>query len=98
MGLTENWLQLIISLSTLIGMVVAIYKFSRDPDEKAERRLGLMEQMCEIHRNGNKDKFSKIDKNLSLIKENHLKHIEASIEKIKGDIKVIKVLLKQKAD
>lgn len=81
-----QYLSAITSLATLIGIVVIVYKFSNDPDEKASKRISLLEQGCEL-----KHKF--LDENILMIKENHLKHIEADIRELKeGQIKVMTIL------
>lgn len=89
------WSQLMITLATLIGLVVAVYKFSRDPDEDAKNRLNLIEKTCVIRKEVYEKLFNTITRDIALIKENHLRHIELDIGKIKGDVKVIKTLLRQ---
>ena len=74
--------SLTISIATLAGIFLAVYKFSRDPDVKAHEKISLIEQRCAmLHGN--------IDNDISLIKNNHLAHIETDISEIKTQIAVI---------
>lgn len=95
-----QWIQLIISSATLIGLFVAVYKFSRDPDEKMEKKIIAREIICdEKHKRLDeivgemRNKFTSIDKSLTLIKENDIKHIENNIRGIKEtQVKILTIL------
>ena len=79
-------IQLIISVATLVGLVIGFYKYFRDPDVKAQEEIKLIKQGCLL-------RHETIDKNIVLIKENHLKHVEKSISNMQGDIKGILAVL-----
>ena len=93
MSLTEI-LQLIISGLTLGGIFFAVYKGFADPDIKARGRLDVLEASCKLkHIDIDKD-LKKITNNITIIKENHLSHIERDMAEIRGDIKAISAVLK----
>ena len=93
----ETWIQLVISILTLLGIIFAIYKFFRDPDIKAEKKISLLEKGCNLrHEYLNKD-ISNIYKDLSFIKDNHLLHIEEDISKLKGDVVKILTILEERS-
>lgn len=61
-------ISLVLSLATLIGIVIAVYKFSRDPDIKTNEQVCLLKQSLEL-----------IADDVKLIKVNHLAHLEANM-------------------
>jgi len=79
-------ISLVISLATLIGIVIAVYKFSSDPDVKASEDIKLINQRCSmLHGN--------LDGEISLIKNNHLSHIEKDIAELKeNQVKMFTIL------
>ena len=81
--------SLFIQFCTLIGGVIAVYKFSRDPDIKLGEELKVMKKECQL-------KHEFIDENILLIKENHLKHIENDIAELKnGQVRIETILSKR---
>jgi len=89
-------LQMIISICTLLGMVFIIYKTFRDPDAKAEIEIETIKTSCKL-------KSERIDENIRMIKENHLKHIEEDIGilkicivELKGEYKNIHTILDER--
>ena len=70
------YIGLVTQLITIIGVIIAVYKFSKDPDIKLDKEFTKMKSECEL-----KHKF--IDENIVLIKENHLKHIESDVSNLK---------------
>jgi len=78
--------SLFIQLCTLIGIVITVYKFSRDPDIKLNEEVEVIKKTCEL-------KHAFIDENILLIKENHLKHIENDINELKkGQVRIETIL------
>lgn len=100
MNIQES-LNLIISISTLGGLVFVIYKTFRDPDVKAERDIKELNVQCnlkhqridEINRETKED-IKEIRSDLKYMKENHLTHIERDINMVVGEQKEIKGQLK----
>jgi hypothetical protein len=82
-------IQLIISGATLIGLVVGFYKYFRDPDVKAQQEIALLKSACKF-------RHKAIDENLVLIKENHLRHIEADISELKNSTTRILTILEER--
>ena len=94
MEFVGTWIQLIISVATLGGIIIAIYKFSRDPDIEANTKIEVLKNTCSL-RKENYDKVVKeTESDIKEIKNNHLRHIENDISNIKGDVKSILVALK----
>lgn len=82
---------MIISVVTLLGVLFAIYKFFRDPDVSADKKLSIMEKSCALkHEYLGKDIFN-IYAAISDIKNNHLKHIEPDMTQLKIDVAKIQV-------
>lgn len=81
---------LIVGLSiTSIGAIFAIYDRFSKPDIEADNKIKLLEQGCAMKHAGIDDKFQAITETLTLIKENHLAHIETrmnGVEKIQERI------------
>ena len=55
------------------GVAFGIYHFFRNPDIDADKRICLLEEAI-------KNDYALIQKDISLIKENHLTHIQAQLE------------------
>lgn len=84
----EN-IQLIISLLTLLAFIFAFYKYFRDPDIKSAEEIEKIKLACDFrHRN--------IDENLLVIKENHLKHLEADVSGLKTDMTKVLTILEER--
>lgn len=65
-----------LNILTLLAVMFAVYKHFRDPDVEAKLEIALMKQKCELmHTNINKD--------IVIIKNNHLAHIEKDIVGLK---------------
>ena len=80
---------LLLSFCTLVGIIIAIYKFSAGPDEKNKTKLKLMEQRCKLQHKG-------IDSDIRLIKENHLKHIEANMDRLDKNMTKVFTILEER--
>ena len=103
MGLQE-WLQLLVSVGTLFGMIFIIYKSLSDPDIKAANRIDLLTQGCDLRHKSLEElwgeKFSNMEQNISsinktfiLLQENDLKHIENSVSLLEtGQTKIFTIL------
>jgi len=103
MEFINQWLGLIISSSTLVMLVIAVYKFSNDPDAKADKLMAINTVACnEKHKRLDeiiaemKDRFINIDTSLTLIKENDIKHIENEMRKISQQQTKILTILEYK--
>lgn len=70
-------------------MAFLIFRTFRDPDIKTDKELGINAATCGIKHKMIDEKFESITQELTLIKENHLKHIENDVSKIKTDIAII---------
>lgn len=88
----EN-LQIIISLLTLGGIIFAIYKSFNDKDIKVGGRLDILDALIAEKERTHDRTFAAIERDMTLIKENHLKHIEEDISALKGDLKAILAIL-----
>ena len=61
---------------TSVGAIFAIYDRFAKPDIKAANQIDLLKQGCAMKHAGIDEKFQTITETLTLIKENHLAHIE----------------------
>lgn len=82
-------ISLFISLATLISVVIVVYKFSNDPDVKAREEIKLINQRCSML-------HGSIDGEISLIKNNHLAHIEKDLAKQSEQIAIIMTILDER--
>lgn len=89
-------MQMVGSGATLVGMAFLVYNKFVDPDIKADNRLNLLEQGCGLKHKGIDEKISSIDQSIYLIKENHLRHIEADQATMKNDLTKILTILEAK--
>jgi hypothetical protein len=85
----QKYLGTIIQIATIAGMAFLIFRTFRDPDIKADKQLGINAATCGLKHKIIDDKFESIASELTLIKENHLKHIELDVSKIKTDSAII---------
>ena len=100
MEFINQWLGLIISSATLVMLVIAVYKFSNDPDAKADKLMAINAVACdEKHKRLDeiiaemKDRFISIDTSLTMLKENDIKHIENEVRKISQEqTKILTIL------
>lgn len=90
--LQEN-LSIILQTLTLLGIIFAIHRSVTDPDNKAKNRLDIMETVCPIRHNSVDGVIETMQGEITLIKENHLRHIEKDIAEMKGDMKAILAVL-----
>jgi hypothetical protein len=96
--------SLIISVATLIGIVIAVYKYSADPDIKNKTDIKEIELQCQFkHQRIDeviqeiRGRYESIDKSIMLIKENDLKHIENNVRDIKNTQTKILTILEMKS-
>lgn len=89
-------IQLIVSCAILIGFIISFYKTFRDPDQKAETRMAVMEKTCELKHFNIDETIVNIKRDISLIKENHLSHIEKDISNMQLDINKILTILDER--
>lgn len=82
----QEILDLTSSLLLILGIIFAVYRYFRNPDIKASDRLNIMERTCGLKHsrideimNEIRAHLSSTDKNLMLLKENDIKHIEAEM-------------------
>jgi len=85
----KDWLDVITSVISLIGVFFFVYLYFRSPDERAEKQLGVINTNCILKHNRideiireMKDSFKSIDNSILLIKENDIKHIEQEMRRM----------------
>ena len=74
---------------TIIGVMFLIYREFTAPDIESAKTIKEMQAKCEL-------KHKYLDENIITIKENHLKHLEADVTFIKGELIEIKTILKER--
>jgi len=80
---------IIISATTLIGVIILTYKHFNDPDVEASNEIQKLKLSCSM-------RHKAIDENILVIKENHLKHIEKDVAKIKNNQTKIFTILEER--
>jgi len=74
-SINSETLQFILLVVAVVGVIINTVKSIQKPDIKAAQEIALIKQNCGL-------KHANIDENISLIKNNHLKHIEESIKNL----------------
>jgi hypothetical protein len=83
----KDYVQIIIQLVTLLGVIFAVYQYFRKPDEDASKKIALIEQGCTMKHSALdkmldekiatiNDNIGLLSKTLLLLQENDIKHIE----------------------
>ena len=85
----KDWLDVITSVISLIGVFFFVYLYFRSPDEKADKQLGVITTNCNLKHSRideiigeMRDRFKSIDNSILLIKENDIKHIEQEMRRM----------------
>ena len=85
----KDYLDIISSLVTLIGILFFIYIYFRNPDEKADKQLGMNRVACdEKHKRIDeimgemRENFKNISLDIRMIKDNDIKHIETEMRRM----------------
>lgn len=78
----KDWLSIITSSVSLLGVIFLVYHFFRNPDIKADKDIGIIESECDLKHKRIDEILAELKNGILLIKENHLKHIEKDIKKI----------------
>jgi len=95
-SITQENLQMIISITTLGGIIFAIFKFFRDPDVNAKEKMELLSQGCLLRHQGIDKDIKGLQENYTLLKENHIRHIESDISELKISIGKILTILEER--
>jgi hypothetical protein len=69
-------LSIVIGIVTLIGFAFIIYRSYADPNKKQDEELAVGAKACELKHGVLDSNISEIKQTLSMIQENHLRHIE----------------------
>jgi len=89
----KDWLSIITSSVSLIGVMFLVYHFFRNPDVKADKDIGIIESECNLKHKRIDEILAELKNGILLIKENHLPHIENDIKKIsEGQIRIEAIL------
>lgn len=86
-------ISIIVSACTLIGMIVVVYRSWADPNSRQDKTIGKIETACKLKHEKVDHDFSLFGKELSLIRENHLTHIERRVDEIeKSQVRILTIL------
>lgn len=96
MGILEIIGIVITLLIAVVGAIITIYEKFTKPDNKAKNEINLIKQGCDLKHNSINGEIKDIKKNISLIKENHLRHIENDIKCINNTQTKILTILESK--
>lgn len=99
----QEWIQIATSIISLIGIIFLIYHFFRNPDIKADKDISLLTSECDLkHKRldeinfDTKSEIKEIKNCITLIKENHLHHLEMDVASIKLIQKEILTILQER--
>jgi len=96
MGILETIGAIAALVIAAIGGIFSIYDRFSKPDIKAENDINLLKQGCRLKHEGLDKEVVDIKEDIKLIKENHLRHIEADISDIKSKQTAILTILEAK--
>ena len=93
-----------LSVGQIVIMIVAFYKFFRDPDEQSEKNISLLKNNCDLKHKRIDEIFAEINKNIGKIeytfthfKENEFRHIEDEMRKLSDiQIKILTIMEEKK--
>jgi len=86
-------LTAIIGFATLIGFVFVIYRSYSEPNKKQDEEIAVGNATCELRHHNIDKNVQEIKESISLIKENHLKHIEERMNGLEcQQIKIFTIL------
>jgi len=90
---SEQGIQLILSGITIVGVAIAIYRSYADPNKKQDEEIAVGNAVCIEKHKAIDDNIANINRCLSLIQENELKHIEARLTALElGQIRIETIL------
>lgn len=96
----RDWLTIIGSLVTLVGVIILVYKSLRDPDEKTDKNIDVMKTRCmEKHKRIDeiileiRKSIEGINYTFAHFKENEFRHIEEENRRMsESQIKIFQIL------
>ena len=94
--ITQENIQFILSIATVIGLIIAIYKAFATPDIKNKESIDSLSQKCKFRCETNDKQIAEISRNYELLKENHIRHIEIDIGNIKQSLVKITTILEER--
>lgn len=85
----KDWLDVITSLVSLVGVFFFVYLYFRSPDIRADKMISMNTVACgEKHKRIDeiiaemREAFKSINNSILLIKENDIKHIEKEMRRM----------------
>jgi len=87
---------LIVLAANIIGIFFVIDKKYKDPDQKAETKMAVMEKTCELKHSTLDNTIADMRQDIVIIKQNHLHHIEQDISNMKTNIGKILTILDER--
>ncbi len=86
-------LNLILSGCSFIAVVIMVYRTFKDPSEKNEKNIEVFEAQCDGKHRLVDLHIAQINESLTLLKENHINHIEKDIKHLQeGQVRILTVL------
>jgi hypothetical protein len=92
----KDWLSIITSSISLLGVMFLVYHFFRNPDIKAEKDISLLKQGCKLTHNNLDNQILQINNRFERIENNHINHIEKDIRDINNTQTKILTILETK--
>jgi len=86
-----EWLNFnnVLNVITLLGVMFVVYNHFRDPDVNAKTEIELLKQSCRL-------KHLNVDENITMIKNNHLAHIEKDLADVQNTQTRILTILEER--
>lgn len=99
----KEWLSLLISIGTLLGMFLMAYNSWKKPTENNSDKIKEMDLACGFKHSSLDEKIGLINKSIDginksflLLKENDLKHIEGSVKSLELNFNTIATILDER--
>jgi len=96
-GLTgAELIVVVVGLLSIIKFVMDIVKNVSNPNIEQDKKIIQLEDGCSYKHKAIDEKFQAIGATLTLIQENHLRHIEADVAQLKSDTRDIFTILNER--
>lgn len=90
--ITDKWIPIL----TLAGILLTVYKSWERPNKRQDKAIGEMKVACNLKHKQIDANQTEIKGELAFIRDNHLKHIEASMAEMRTEQATIRTILDER--
>ena len=93
---TKEIIYLALAGITISGTIIAIYRSYSDPSQRQDKEIAVGEVACKLRHEGIDKSLINIESKLTLVQENHLKHIEERLNGLENNQMKIFTILEER--